>query len=276
MDPEWAAQYGLIIVDECHHLPAAAYTDAAQRIPARYWIGLTATPYRRDQLDELIHFQLGPVRHTFTTPDGDTLDHQLAARPRPELIVHDTDYRYLGPADPQAPGGMATIYRDLVNDHTRLEQILRDVIDANARGRHCLVLTQWTRHLERLVARLSEHDTDPIVLRGGLSASARKTAIARLAAPTGARPLLAVATGPYAGEGFDCPALDTLFLASPIAQRGTLIQYVGRVLRPHPGKATAEIHDYHDVGVGVLASSLAKRAPGYIKLGFPDPRSAGR
>ena len=276
MDPAWAAQYGLVIVDECHHLPAAAYTDAAQRIPARYWIGLTATPYRRDQLDELIHLQLGPVRHIFTAPDGDTLDHQLSPRPRPELIVHDTDYRYSGSADPQAPGGMATIYRDLVDDDTRLEQILRDVIDANARGRHCLVLTQWTRHLERLVARLAEQDTDPIVLRGGLSATARKSAIARLAAPAGERPLLAVATGPYAGEGFDCPALDALFLASPIAQRGTLIQYVGRVLRPHPGKATAEIHDYHDVGVGVLASSLAKRAPGYIKLGFPDPRSAGR
>lgn len=63
MDPEWAAQYGLVIVDECHHLPAVAYTDAVRRIPARYWSGLTATPYRRDELDDLIRFQLGPVRH---------------------------------------------------------------------------------------------------------------------------------------------------------------------------------------------------------------------
>jgi superfamily II DNA or RNA helicase len=276
MDPEWTAQYGHIIVDECHHLPAAAYTDAAQRIPAKYWIGLTATPYRRDQLDELMHLQLGPVRHRFTPPDGDTLDHQQATRPQPELTVHDTNYRYLGPADPQAPGGMATIYRDLVNNDERLEQIVSDVLDANTRGRHCLVLTQWTRHLERLVARLAEHDIDPIVLRGGLTATARKAAMARLAAPTMDRPLLAVATGPYAGEGFDCPALDTLFLASPIAQRGTLIQYAGRVLRPHPGKNTAEVHDYHDIHVGVLASSLAKRAPGYTKLGFPDPRHLDR
>lgn len=276
MDPEWAAQYGQIIVDECHHLPAAAYTDAAQRIPAKYWIGLTATPYRRDQLDELIHLQLGPVRHRFTPPDGDTLDHQQATRPQPKLAVHDTEYRYLGPADPQAPGGMATIYRDLVNNDERLEQIVRDVIDANTQGRHCLVLTQWTRHVERLVARLAEHDTDPIVLRGGLTATTRKTAMARLGAPTVEHPLLVVATGPYAGEGFDCPALDTLFLASPIAQRGTLIQYAGRVLRPHPGKNTAEVHDYHDIHVGVLASSLAKRAPGYTKLGFPDPRNLHR
>jgi hypothetical protein len=82
-------------------------------------------------------------------------------------------------------------------------------------------------------------------------------------------PLLAVATDSYVGEGFDCPPLDTLFLAAPVAFRGRLVQHVGRVLRPYPGKTTAEIHDYHDVATGVLASSLAKRAPGYTSLGFP-------
>jgi superfamily II DNA or RNA helicase len=83
---------------------------------------------------------------------------------------------------------------------------------------------------------------------------------------------LVVATGPYAGEGFDCPALDTLFLASPIRWKGRLVQYAGRVLRPYPGKETAEVHDYHDVRTGVLAATLAGRAPGYTSLGFPDPR----
>ena len=81
-----------------------------------------------------------------------------------------------------------------------------------------------------------------------------------------------MATGPYAGEGFDCPPLDTLFLAASVASRGRLLQYAGRILRPYDGKATAEVHDYHDELTGVLASSLAKRAPGYTGLGFPDPR----
>ena len=85
-------------------------------------------------------------------------------------------------------------------------------------------------------------------------------------------PLLVLATGSYIGEGFDCPPLDTVFLTAPVAFRGPLEQYVGRILRPHPGKSTAEVHDYHDVLTGVLASSLAKRAPGYRKLGFADPR----
>jgi superfamily II DNA or RNA helicase len=81
-----------------------------------------------------------------------------------------------------------------------------------------------------------------------------------------------VATGPYAGEGFDCPALDTLFLAAPVANKGSLTQYAGRILRTHDNKTTAEVHDYLDQRTGVLAAMLAKRAPGYTSLGFPDPR----
>lgn len=96
-------------------------------------------------------------------------------------------------------------------------------------------------------------------------------ALARL--QPGGAPLLAVATGSYAGEGFDCPPLDTLFLAAPVAHKGRLHQYAGRIMRPYPGKSTAEAHDYHDELTGVLASSLTKRAPGYTSLGFPGPRN---
>jgi superfamily II DNA or RNA helicase len=105
-----------------------------------------------------------------------------------------------------------------------------------------------------------------------MGAKARADALARLTPSPSGTPLLAVATGSYIGEGFDCPILNTLFLAAPIAQKGDLVQYVGRILRPYPGKTTAEVHDYHDTATGVLASSLAKRAPGYTSLGFPDPR----
>jgi superfamily II DNA or RNA helicase len=167
---------------------------------------------------------------------------------------------------------MAAIYRDLIADDGRTGQITDDVVAALARGRHCLVLTQWTAHLDRLVAELSQRGHEPVVLRGGMGAKSRAAALARLVPQTGGPPLLVVATGPYVGEGFDCPALDTLFLAAPIAFKGRLVQYAGRILRPFAGKATAEVHDYHDAATGVLASSLSKRAPGYTSLGFPDPR----
>jgi superfamily II DNA or RNA helicase len=109
-----------------------------------------------------------------------------------------------------------------------------------------------------------------------MGAKSRAAALARLQPQPGGPPLLVVATGPYAGEGFDCPALDTLFLAAPVANKGSLTQYVGRILRSHEGKTTAEVHDYLDEQTGVLAAMLAKRAPGYTGLGFPDPRRLAR
>ncbi|MCY7288093.1 MAG: DEAD/DEAH box helicase [Cryobacterium sp.] len=271
---ELTAGYGLVIVDECHHIPAAAFENAVKQIPARRWLGLTATPYRRDQLDDLIHLQMGPVRHTMTAVEAGTLASgslELPA-PQPILVVHQTRFQYAGAADPSEPGGMSAIYRDLVADDDRNEQVVSDVIVALDRGRHCLVLTQWTSHVERLAEALRTHGRDPVVMRGGMGAKVRAAALERLEPGVGRAPLLVVATGPYAGEGFDCPMLDTMFLAAPIAFKGRLVQYAGRIMRAHPGKSTAEVHDYHDISTGVLASSLAKRAPGYTSLGFPDPR----
>ncbi len=176
-------RYGLVVVDECHHIPAAAFEHAVKQIPARRWLGLTATPYRRDKLDDLIALQLGPVRHTIThsTPPGKDSAPQLefdttAQRPTPALHVHDTAYRYLGDADPTKPGGMAAIYRDLIADDTRLTQIVDDVIAALERGRHCLLLTQWTAHVERFADQLRQRSFDPVVLRGGMSTIARRDA----------------------------------------------------------------------------------------------------
>jgi superfamily II DNA or RNA helicase len=275
------AGYGFVVVDECHHVPAAAFEQAIRQVPARRWLGLTATPYRRDKLDDLIALQLGPVRHTMraearaaTLADG--LDNgsggAVLPAPEPVLRLHPTGFRYVGDADPSAPGGMAAIYRDLVADEARAKQIVADVVCALDRGRHCLILTLWRAHVDHIAKALRDQGRDPVVLRGGMGAKARTAALTRLRSAPDTSPLLVVATGPYVGEGFDCPALDTVFLAAPIAFKGRLVQYAGRVLRPHPGKVSAEVHDYHDVATGVLASTLARRAPGYTSLGFPDPR----
>jgi hypothetical protein len=143
------AGYGLVIADECHHVPAAAFEHAVKQLPARRWLGLTATPYRRDKLDDLIALQVGPVRHTIThpasrspAPDGhvtgpaqlDLPPADVVSRPAPVLRVHPTTFRYTGEADPSAPGGIATIYRDLAADTTRTAQVTADVREALARG----------------------------------------------------------------------------------------------------------------------------------------------
>ena len=167
---------------------------------------------------------------------------------------------------------MAIIYKDLIASDERTRQVIADVTAALTQGRNCLVLTNWTSHLETIASALRALGHDPVILRGGMGAKDPRPRSPGCTHKPDGPPLLAVATGPYAGEGFDCPPLDTLFLAAPVASKGRLLQYAGRILRPYDGKATAEVHDYHDELTGVLASSLAKRAPGYTSLGFPDPR----
>lgn len=266
--------YGFVVVDECHHIAASAFFHVLNRIPARYWLGLTATPERRDGLEDLIYHQLGSHHVTLEASGAGHLpssDSDLLA-PHPVLHVHPTQFRYIGQADPSAPGGMAEIYRSLIADEPRLEQIIADIVSAHADGANILVLTTWIDHLNAIAERLRNDGKDVVVLSGQMKARQRREVSQQLANHTAdAEPLLIVGTSSFIGEGFDCPALDTLFLAAPITFKNRLVQYVGRITRPHPTKTIATVHDYHDELTAVLASSLRKRAPGYTKLGFPDP-----
>ncbi|MFI9536879.1 DEAD/DEAH box helicase family protein [Nocardia fusca] len=275
---ELTSGYGFVVVDECHHVASSAFTDVLNKLPARYWLGLTATPYRRDQLDDLIYHQLGTHTHTIDPPRAGHLPTDDAApAPHPVLHVHSTEFAYTGDADSSQPGGMAEIYRTLVADEDRLTQIVTDVAAAHRSGANILVLTTWINHLNTLTDRLaSEGITGIIALRGGMNAGQRRTAHDTITTRLNkGEPLLIVGTGSYIGEGFDCPALDTLFLAAPVKFKGRLIQYVGRITRAHPGKTTATVHDYHDTHPPVLARTLQQRAPGYTELGFA-PTHAGR
>ena len=138
------------------------------------------------------------------------------------------------------------------------------------------MLSQWTGHLEHLCEQLRSHGRDPLVLKGGMGKKARSAALATLTAPDPTGGLLLLATGSYLGEGFDCPQLDTLFLAFPLAFKGRLVQYVGRILRAIDGKQSVEVHDYLDAGVPVLARMHTKRLPAFTALGFDPPRARRR
>lgn len=242
-------------------------------MPARWWLGLTATPERVDGLDDLIGFQLGPVRHQLEQARPGTLEAAAGSRPALQLIVHTTPFRYDGPDDMSQPGAMPALSGALAGDETRNQQILDDILAALGRGRHCLVLADRVSHVEYFAGRLSDHGFDPVVLKGGMGARQTAEAMNRLQPNGTGSPLLAVGTGAFVGEGFDCPVLDTLFLAVPAGNKGKAEQYAGRVVRSHPGKTTVEVHDYHDVGTPVLAARLRKRAPGYLRLGFTVPGS---
>ena len=149
------------------------------------------------------------------------------------LHVHPTKFIYTGSLEPSAPGGMPAVYRELGDDEPRNRQIVDDVLDALRRERNCLVLTRWTTHLERLDEALRVQGHDAVILRGGMGAKARAAALARLRPP-------AAAPGPrdrlLYRRRLRLPALDTLFLTAPVAFKGPLEQYVGRILRPYPAR----------------------------------------
>ncbi|MFT3969096.1 MAG: DEAD/DEAH box helicase family protein [Micropruina sp.] len=264
--------YGHVIVDECHHLGAAAYEHSVKPMAARYWLGLTATLNRRDGLADLVTWQLGPVRHTFDARrDRDTLlDVQPQRGPLLRLHLHETAFAH-GEVDLSEPGAYAELQRVLIHDATRNNQIVHDVVNALERGRNCVVLTRRVAHIDTLAKALSERGHVPLRLQGGMAVADRRAVIDRLADTKAGDGVLVIGTTPFMGEGFDAPALDTLFLAGPISFDGHLVQCAGRIIRTFPGKEVAEVHDYHDVLAPILATSLRRRMPGYRSLGFVRP-----
>ncbi len=269
------AGYGHVVVDECHHVAAAAYEHSVRRMAAQFWLGLTATPARRDGLGELVTWQLGPVRHTIThdpprDDQGTLVDAWVAdAGPRRLLYIHDTAFEFRSEHDePSAPTAIAEAHRALAVDQARNAQLVDDVAAALNRGRNCLVLTRRVTHVASLASALAARGHQALVLQGGMSASDRRTAVNRLADAKTGDAVLVIGTTPFIGEGFDAPVLDTLFLAAPVSYDGLLAQCAGRVVRAAPGKDVAEVHDYHDPATPILAASLPRRMPGYRALGF--------
>lgn len=258
--------YGLVVVDECHHLSAVSFAACVERARTRRWIGLTATPYRRDKLEAIIGFYCGPTRHEIKP--GSVAGAELVRR---ELVVHDTASEV---ADDNPH--IQDIFASLVEDATRTTQICTDVAHAVGSGRTCLVLTQRTDHIDGIVAGLDRLGHTALVLKGGLGKKARQAVSDAIAARQPGDGIVLVATGSYLGEGFDWPELDTLFLAFPLAFKGRVVQYVGRLLRSHDAKHHVELHDYVDRRIPVLERMHHKRLPAYSTLGFDTPKPLRR
>jgi superfamily II DNA or RNA helicase len=256
-DPrETLAQYGLVIVDECHHLPAVSFERCVRQAPNRRWLGLTATPRRQDGLEGIVYMQLGPIRHTMGLDAGTALI-------RRDLIVHET----LCNPGPNEDSSVQAILGRVAADTDRTEQIAADIADARVRGRNVLALTDRRDHLEAVATLLRDHHgLDPRVLWGRSARKARTAIIEELLDET--NPALLLATGAYLGEGFDLPRLDTLFLTYPLSGRSRVVQYVGRIARAYPGKVNVEVHDYHDSLHPLLHRMHQRRLRALQHLGF--------
>ena len=253
------ATYGHVVVDECHHISAVSFEQVMKSVKARYILGLTATPIRKDGRHPIIMMQCGPLRVR--------LSPRMALRGSLEHVVIPRVTQFRLPDD-AADATIQQIYGMLSADSERNAMILADAIQAVRSGRSPLVLTERTAHLKELVEGLKGHVANIVVLRGGRTDRQRQQIAATLAAVPDSEERVIVATGRYAGEGFDDARLDTLFLALPISWKGTLQQYAGRLHRSYEGKRVVQVYDYVDANVPVLGRMYGRRLRGYKAMGY--------
>ena len=250
---EVAPYIGFLVCDECHRAPARTFTEAVTAFNSQYMLGLSATPWRRDGLTKLIYWHLGDKVYEVEREGLIENGHILAA----EVIVRKTNFEpYSDPSEEYS-----RMLSELTQDSERNALIAADVAkEAGNGGGVCLVLSDRKAHCQVLAEMLTKYGIQAVVLTGDLKNREREQVVNDL---NSGQVKVLVATGQLIGEGFDCPELSTLFLATPIRFSGRVLQYLGRVLRPAPGKDKARVYDYHDVKVGVLVNAARARTRAY-------------
>ena len=253
---ELVEQYGHVIVDECHHLSAISFEALLKRVKAKYVLGLTATPIRRDGQHPIIFMQCGPIRHTASR--AETAPHDLEVIPRMWPVKIDL------PAD----AGIQDVFRPVAADMRRTVAIANEVADAFSRGRKILVLTERTDHIAAIQEALAGRIEKIFTLHGRMSTKQRNLVTAELDALPADAPRVLLATGKLVGEGFDHPPLDTLVLAMPISWKSTLQQYAGRLHREHATKVDVRIIDFVDTAHSGLLRMWNRRQAGYRAMSY--------
>ena len=257
------ANYGHIIVDECHHISATSFEQVIRQAKARFITGLSATVTRQDGHHPIIFMQCGPVRYRVD-------DRQQAASQSfiHKVIVRRTGFTLPSTSNDTTQPGIQDIYALLATDSARNRLIVDDVIIAVCAGRSPVLLTERREHLAYFTDALADKVKNILVLSGGMGRKQRSILMSQLKNVSEDEERLIIATGRYLGEGFDDARLDTLFLALPIAWRGTVAQYAGRLHRNYDLKSEVIIYDYVDEQVPVLAGMFRKRKNAYKAIGY--------
>lgn len=257
--------YGMVIVDECHHVSSITFEQVLRSIKAHTIYGLTATPIRKDGHQPIIFMQCGPIR--FSTDVKSKIAKQSFDR---FLIPRFTSYNSIL----EDRLSIATLYKYLSEDEIRNNLIVEDICKAVNTGRTPIILTNRTAHVSVLAEKLKATIKNVISLTGAGTTKEKREAMQRLQTIPDSEQLVIVATGKYVGEGFDYPRLDTLFLALPISWKGLLTQYAGRLHREYEGKKDVRIYDYIDIHEPICDSMYRKRLKGYAAIGYKTINTA--
>ena len=252
--------YGMIIVDECHHAAAATFENVLRASAAKYVYGMSATVKRGDKQERKLLMQLGPIRHRYTAKE----------RAIKQGIGHYVYPRFTRMVDmsPSDDKHISELYRLIVDSELRNMQIVADAVDCVKKGRTPVVMTKYREHAENLYGLLQGAADHVFLLQGGKSLKVRAELREKMAAVGRDESMMMVATGQYVGEGFNYPRLDTMLLAMPISFEGNVEQYAGRLNRDYEGKKDVIIFDYIDQHIPVLERMYHRRLRTYKKIGF--------
>lgn len=261
---DFIKEYGMVIVDECHHVPAFSFELIMKSVNAKYVYGLTATPSRKDGHHPIIFMHCGPIRYR------DDARKQAEKRPFDHFIApRFTSFRIHKLADKEEKDWtIQELYAELVKNEIRNQQITDDVFTCHQQGKNCIVLTERVEHVKILSTLIRERIPDAIPVTGGMGTKETRETLKKISSHPDDKPIIIISTGRFIGEGFDEPRLDTLFLAMPISWKGTLQQYAGRLHRIFEGKNEVLIYDYIDIHIRMFERMYNRRLSGYASIGY--------
>lgn len=255
-------EYGLVLIDECHHSASETIANVLKEVKAKYVYGVTATPKRGDGLEKINYMLIGPIRYSYTTKE----------KAKEQGIQHLVYPRFTLTVPPR---GVITdkmhpneAYEIIHNNDVRDEQIIEDVKNCVAAGRTPVVLSRYKDHSEKFYERLKNYADHVFLMTGNNSKKEHRKILEQMHQVDKNESLILIATGSLVGEGFDFPRLDTLFMATPVSFRGVVEQYAGRLNRDYAGKENVIIYDYVDNHIPMFNNMYMKRLKAYKQIGY--------
>ena len=255
-------EYGLVLIDECHHSASETIANVLKEVKAKYVYGVTATPKRGDGLEKINYMLIGPIRYSYTAKE----------KAKEQGIQHLVYPRFTMTVPPR---GVITdkmhpneAYEIIHNNDVRDEQIIEDVKNCVAAGRTPFVLSRYKDNSEKFYERLKSYADHVFVMTGNNSKKEHRKILEQIHQVDKNESLILIATGSLVGEGFDFPRLDTLFMATPVSFRGVVEQYAGRLNRDYAGKENVIIYDYVDNHIPMFNNMYMKRLKAYKQIGY--------
>ena len=254
--------YGMIIIDECHHTAAYTFEQAINTGNAKYVYGISATPERENGHTPIIKMQCGDIRYTV-----DSLKFNKELNIPMKVIVKKSHLNF---TDQNIDNYELNEINDLIaKDVLRSEKIIKDIKEEYKNGKNILVLTERLKLMDYIYDKLSKDTNNIFKYYGGIGKKVLKNYENQTNQinENGDNKII-VATGSYIGEGFDDSKLDVLFLTMPISGQTRVTQYAGRLHRKDDNKKEILIYDYVDDNFSKTRNMFLKRKKTYEKLGY--------